>query len=212
MSRRIQRQKSQKSSPLFNPLRKHRQRFATQETTAISKAEASLFRETPTKSDERQILFEQYKLYVEMADRISERRQQGNAFFLTINTVIIAALSGALIGFDSAINFLGLPSQEVLMVGCALGAFFCFTWWRLIASFDNLNTGKFYIIHQLETRLPAQPYHAEWIRIGEGRNRLFYLPFSRIERWIPVVFYFIYILGALLTATQGFIAFLHFVF
>ena len=38
-------------------------------------------------------LLEQYKLYVEMADRISARRQTANSFFLSINTAIIALIS-----------------------------------------------------------------------------------------------------------------------
>jgi hypothetical protein len=33
-------------------------------------------------------LLEQYKLYVEMADRISQRRGLTNTFFLTLNTAI----------------------------------------------------------------------------------------------------------------------------
>src|SRR5262245_9792406 len=37
-------------------------------------------------------LLEQYKLYVEMADRISQRRGTANTFFLTVNTAIIGAL------------------------------------------------------------------------------------------------------------------------
>jgi hypothetical protein len=37
-------------------------------------------------------LLEQYKLYVEMADRISGRRQSANSFFLSVNTAIIAAV------------------------------------------------------------------------------------------------------------------------
>jgi hypothetical protein len=35
---------------------------------------------------------EQYKLYVEMADRIGARRQAANTFFLTINTALLAFL------------------------------------------------------------------------------------------------------------------------
>ncbi len=35
-------------------------------------------------------LFEQYKLYVEMADRVSERRSTANNFFLAANTLLIS--------------------------------------------------------------------------------------------------------------------------
>ena len=39
-------------------------------------------------------LLEQYKLYVEMADRISQRRGAANTFFLTFNTAVVGALAG----------------------------------------------------------------------------------------------------------------------
>ena len=37
-------------------------------------------------------ILEQYKLYVEMADRISNRRGLTNTFFLTINTAIFTVI------------------------------------------------------------------------------------------------------------------------
>ncbi len=51
-----------------------------------------------------------YKLYVEMADRISSRRHNTNSFFLTINSAVIAVLGyvqfgvylGAKLGVDSS--------------------------------------------------------------------------------------------------------------
>lgn len=36
-------------------------------------------------------LFEQYKNFVEMADRVSARRNLANTFFLTLNTFLIGA-------------------------------------------------------------------------------------------------------------------------
>lgn len=47
-------------------------------------------------------LFEQYKLYVEMADRVSERRATANNFFLTANTLLVS-IFGAIIG-NSALS------------------------------------------------------------------------------------------------------------
>jgi hypothetical protein len=37
-------------------------------------------------------ILEQYKIYVEMADRISSRRNLANVFFLTINTTLITVV------------------------------------------------------------------------------------------------------------------------
>jgi len=38
-------------------------------------------------------LFEQYKLYVEMADRISTRRMLANSFFLSAHTTLVTVFS-----------------------------------------------------------------------------------------------------------------------
>jgi len=38
--------------------------------------------------EELKLAFEQYKLYVEMADKISERRGHANTFFTTVNTLL----------------------------------------------------------------------------------------------------------------------------
>jgi hypothetical protein len=35
-------------------------------------------------------LLDQYKLYVEMADRISQRRTSANTYFLSVNSAILA--------------------------------------------------------------------------------------------------------------------------
>ena len=37
-------------------------------------------------------IMEQYRLYVEMADRVSQRRALANSFFLTLNTAIFALI------------------------------------------------------------------------------------------------------------------------
>ncbi len=42
---------------------------------------------------DRQILFEQYKLYVQMADNISERRNQTNRFYITLLSGLFTVLA-----------------------------------------------------------------------------------------------------------------------
>jgi hypothetical protein len=41
----------------------------------------------------RQHLFDQYKLAVEMADRVSARRMQANTFFLAVNTGLLTVFA-----------------------------------------------------------------------------------------------------------------------
>ena len=132
----------------------------------------------------RQHLLEQYKLYVEMADRISSRRQSANSFFLSVNTAIIALISYVNLGDKNVSGFYWLIS----IAGMAI----CFMWYRLVRSYKDLNTAKFKVIHEMEAKLPVAPYDLEWEKVGKGENPKLYLPFTHIEICIPWVFFIIH--------------------
>src|SRR4051794_1229045 len=131
---------------------------------------------------------EQYKVYVEMADRASNRRGLANTFFLTLNTAIFTVIGvAAARPPDISPWLLALP----LVV--ALGE--CGAWWWLVRSYRQLNTAKFQVIAVLEERLPASPYRAEWVALGEGEDWRRYLPLTHLEQWIPVLFALVYVAG-----------------
>ena len=134
-------------------------------------------------------LIEQYKLYVEMADRISARRMLANSFFVCVHTALITALTvlikekilqSTLLGFS--------PFIAVIML--------CFVWWLVTHSYRQLNSGKFKVVHKLEELLPVAPYHEEWVLLGVGKDKRKYLPLTHAENWVPVCFGFLYILLA----------------
>ena len=131
-------------------------------------------------------LFEQYKLYVEMADRISSRRQSANSFFLTVNTAVIA-----IIGYVQLGQTVGKSQSFYWLVSIA-GMALCYTWYRLIRSYKGLNSGKFKVVHALEQRLPAAPYDAEWESLEKGKNPKLYHPFTSVEMVVPWVFFMLH--------------------
>lgn len=136
-------------------------------------------------------LFEQYKLYVEMADRISARRMLANSFFVGVHTALITAFTVLLKEKVLLPTLVGLaPFLAVILL--------CFVWWRVVHSYRQLNSGKFKVVHALEQMLPVAPYDAEWSALGGGKNRKLYLPLTHIENWVPVCFGVLY---ALLAAT-----------
>ncbi len=67
--------------------------------------------------------FEQYKLYVQMADKVSTRRATTNSFFLTANSFLFVAM-GALFGNSQLFIFVPI----ILIVGI----FFSISWVQLI--------------------------------------------------------------------------------
>lgn len=137
-------------------------------------------------SEYRSHLLEQYKLYVEMADRISARRQSANSYFLSINTALLAFL-----GLVANRNSGNVPLSWVLVVSIA-GVILCYSWYRLVRSYKDLNSGKFRVIHAIEGKLPLAPYDAEWVSVGRGEDPDLYLPFTHIEIRIPWIFAALY--------------------
>lgn len=141
------------------------------------------------------LLLEQYKIYVELMDKVSERRHQTNSFFLTVNTILITALT----------SLIALTSQPTIrygwiVVAAITGIVFCLSWRRLIHSYRQLNNGKFKIIHLLETRLPARLFDAEWDALGHGDGTV-YKPFAHTEMLVPVIFAALY--GVLVVILVG---------
>ncbi|GGS45252.1 MULTISPECIES: RipA family octameric membrane protein [Actinokineospora] len=135
-------------------------------------------------------ILEQYKIYVEMADRISARRALTNTFFLTLNTSVFSV-----IGIFWSVKPV-VTSWWLLVPLLALLAE-CAAWFYLVRSYRQLNTAKYQVVGALEERLPASPYwRAEWVALGEGRDRSRYWPLTHLEQWIPITFAAIYLLGA----------------
>lgn len=129
-------------------------------------------------------LLDQYKLYVEMADRVSQRRTAANTYFLTVNSAILAFV-GYLTSKDST---------EYMWLLALAGVMLTLFWYNVIISYRNLNTTKWQIVQDIEKRLPISPYDAEWDAVQRGKNPKLYRPISHIESWVPGVFCFLHLL------------------
>lgn len=132
-------------------------------------------------------LLDQYKLYVETADRISGRRSIANTFFLTLNSAIFTVIG--LLWKDR-------PQDNVWWLVFPLVALLaqCVAWYSLLRSYLQLNAAKYTVIGAMETKLPVSCYwSAEWKALGEGKARSQYLPLTRLEQWIPAIFGVTYI-------------------
>jgi hypothetical protein len=127
-------------------------------------------------------ILDQYKLYVEMTDRISSRRATTNTFFLLVNSSIFAALGS--LGDD-----LSSARWSVITLICAMLVVECGAWYMILRSYRQLSSAKFRVIGAFEERLPATPwFHAEWTAMGSGRDKSFYWPVTQLEQWVPCIF------------------------
>jgi len=134
-------------------------------------------------------LLEQYKLYVEMADRISIRRAQANKFFISLLSGLLAVLSIA-INKSILTEMHNALFLAISLLGLILGTL----WYVTINSYRQLNSEKFKVIHEIEQHLPFPCYEREWEILGKGKERKKYLQLTRVEQFIPFVLAFPYFL------------------
>jgi len=124
-------------------------------------------------------LLEQYKLYVEMTDRVSSRRADANKFYISLLSGLFALLS-----------IVSIPSQfQKYIVGTAaiLGIALCFVWVINIRSYKELNSLKFKVIHEMEKALPYPCYDREWEILKNESDTRSYFRLTRIEQYVPFI-------------------------
>lgn len=100
------------------------------------------------------VVLEQYKLYLQLLDKIGDRRQSANSFFLSINTGL-CALMGYMFSKEAPAEL-----HVLLWVTPLPGIRF-----RLVRSYRYLNAAKFHVVMAIEERLPLAPYAAEWVAL-----------------------------------------------
>ncbi|PJN27798.1 hypothetical protein [Kitasatospora sp. CB02891] len=143
-------------------------------------------------------VLELYKLAVEMADRVSARRGTANAFFLSVQTTLVAV-----VGFGAP--WLAPSAWWTVGAVTAAGLTLSTVWWLQLRSYRDLNAAKFEVINELEDRLPVKVFTAEWNHLTQdpppvGRRRYAELGIS--ERFVPWVFAAIHLLVLLGTVLK----------
>jgi hypothetical protein len=124
-----------------------------------------------------------YKLMIDSSEKLIQRRQQTNAFFITVIGSLLA-IAGVMVKSGA------LHSGTVwLLYGfSAVGLLLCNSWRNLIDNYGKLNKAKFDVILRLEEELDAKIYAAEWISLGKGLRPSKYRSFTSTEKNVPLYF------------------------
>lgn len=148
-------------------------------------------------ADYPKLLLEQYKIYVETSNKISERRAGAQTFLLTANTLLVTVYSLAA-GRDVPLSSAEAMWRTLVpLAGLAVTV----AWFALIRSYGMLNTAKFDVINRMEERLPAQLFKLEWNALVVERKRT-HLPLAAIEQTIPLIFSILYLALAVSALTS----------
>lgn len=119
--------------------------------------------------------FEQYKIFVEPAEKNSEKRVTQNNIYLTIN-----------LAFLSYILF-QKPNLVETIITSFVGLIICLVWLLTIINFCKRNKVKFDIINEMEEEF-GNLYKEEWKRIS------ILTPLSTYEKFLAIIFMMVYII------------------
>lgn len=126
-------------------------------------------------------ILEQWKTCVETANGITEKRNNANSIFITINAALFAVITFSV---DYRSIFLSI-----------VGIFVCCLWLKLLENYRILNKQKYDIITEIEALLPLTPFKAEWYRLKKHEQ---YIGLTKIEKNVPFVFIVLYGVAILL--------------
>lgn len=132
--------------------------------------------------EDKSLLIEQYKLYTELADRVSARRIVTNRYYISLLSALLAFIS-----FVVSKNICLEYSNPVLCCLSLLGILLCAIWFVNIKSYRQLNSGKFKVIHLMEKNLPFNCFGTEWEILGSGLNSKEYRCLTTMEFWFPII-------------------------
>ncbi|MCT4648604.1 MAG: hypothetical protein N4A74_26685 [Carboxylicivirga sp.] len=128
-------------------------------------------------------LIEIFKLYVDSAEKNSDRRQKANSYLLSINTAFIAIL-----GAFSIKDVTTLTWQTSLSL-CLIGVSISVLWFVILKTYKRLNSAKFKVINSIAVHLPISPYSAEWVILKAQNHK----SLSNLEQVVPFIFTGVYI-------------------
>ena len=133
--------------------------------------------------ENRQELLEIYKLHAELADRVSQRREGANRLFVSLLTGTLIFLA-AFLRYGTGT----MPFDVVLTAVGIFGVLLSASWYIIIRSYRQLNSGKFTALHELEEQLAYPFFKREWELLGESKNRSRYWKLTVVETFLPITF------------------------
>ncbi len=129
----------------------------------------------PFSGECKSTILEQWKTCVESANSITEKRNNSNNIFITINTALFAVIT---FSFDCKSILLSI-----------IGILICILWICLISSYRKLNIVKYEIINEIEKELPLAPFTSEWEKLNIEQK---YINLTTIEKILPCLFIILY--------------------
>lgn len=163
----------------------------------------------------RQYAFEEYVLFYESTEKVTERRLAANRWNYSICSAVLTACAGIL-GWATSHPSFWIAAILVVLFLCAMALFYCLHWLKEIKGFKSLNKAKFQVLNDMaplvsfgseeDQRTSYCPFEKEW-KLLEDMKALdkpkgidfLVLASSGRETLIPIAFQVLFALTFALT-------------
>jgi hypothetical protein len=149
--------------------------------------------------------FEEFKLYYDSTEKVTDRRLDTNRWNYSICIAILVAIA-AIARFSLTTVALVWVGLGAIIILSAMATLFCALWVGQIRDFKKLNNAKFAVLNDMAPRIEFDiehpgivesytPFDREWKKLNElnalsdiGRSNIVALKSSNIEYFIPKAF------------------------
>lgn len=145
-------------------------------------------------SADKSTMLEQYKLLVDSAHKIEERRAGSNNIFIGINTITALVITN----YPKEADLRSIILSTLAIVGILLA----FYWLRVIGTYEKSNFINYCLIREFETLMPTKVFSLR-AKLEEDDLRHRANSVLKMERFLPKVFLFMYFVFLIITILDG---------
>lgn len=144
--------------------------------------------------DEKYLILEQYRIYSEAKEKFIDRQFATNRFYLVLN-ILILVTAYVLSTF--------MPQQPPVIILCVVGCSSALMWWMNIDSYQTLIKVKYAnVLEYLETKLPEQPYHKEYVDHSELKKSKNIVVFGDFQKILALMIICVYVVVGIYCITN----------
>ena len=137
-----------------------------------------------TDDSKKKELLEIYRLHADLADKVSQRREGANRLYVSLLVGLGVFVAASLRFGDGDVY-----EKPILISSGVVGALLSVSWFVVIRSYRQLNSGKFKALHELEEKLAYPFFKREWELLDEGKNLSRYWKLTNVETGLPLIFF-----------------------
>jgi|SRR5690348_2862795 len=157
---------------------------------------------TVSKKDfSQELKFQQYRLFVDTAERNSDRRASTQRFYTAMHTSLLTLLivvgGYGLLGQNTSLDgqrpdgsvVANQVQAPIVIAACVIGVMLAILWHAHLQAFRRLSAAKFKIINDMEEDMPYQAFMREWEALNgadPGMKRR-HVQLTALERVVPLI-------------------------